>query len=220
MIQEFEFDTIKIYDIPVGVLRTNCYIIHKKDSKDAIIVDPGNLANHIIEFVEEKDLNLKGIFITHGHFDHIGAVNSLKEKYRLDVYIGEDDKELISDLEQNCANMFHRDCIVVADEILKDGQIVSIAGLTFKVINTPGHTKGSVCFYFEDEKVLLSGDTLFRDGMGRTDFPSGSASKIIHSIKERLFVLDDDVLVLTGHGESTTIGYERENNIYVNEAIY
>jgi len=220
LIQEFEFDTINIYDIPVGVLRTNCYIIHKKDSKDAIIVDPGNLANHIIEFVEEKELNLKGIFITHGHFDHIGAVNALKEKYHLDTYVGEADKELISDLEKNCGSMFHRDCIVVADEILKDGQIVNIAGLEFKVINTPGHTKGSVCFYFEDEKVLLSGDTLFRDGMGRTDFPSGSAAEIIHSIKDRLFVLDDDVVVLTGHGERTTIGYERENNIYVNEAIY
>lgn len=220
MIQKYEVGNMTIIDIPVGILRTNCYIIHNNDSKEAIVVDPGNLANQIIDVVNENNLTIVGIFITHGHFDHIGAVNAIKQEYHCDVFIGEFDKELMKDEEQNCSKMFHRDCIVGADVVLSDGQIVEVSGLRFRVIHTPGHTKGSVCFYFEDEKLLLSGDTLFRDGIGRTDFPTGSASDIIRSIKEKLFVLDDSVKVYTGHGEQTTIGYERENNVYVNEAMY
>ena len=209
---------LNIINCPGGILMTNCYIIYKKDGKEAIVIDPGGGGKNILEIIKKADLELAGIFLTHGHFDHIAADNDIKKECKVKTYIGMDEKDIVSDMSMNCSDKFGRwGATIEGDEFLQDNELVNIADLEFKVIKTPGHTKGSVCFYFEKEKVLFSGDTLFRESVGRTDFPTGDIKELTNSIRDRLKILEDDVVVYPGHGDSTTIGYERKNNIYFSE---
>ncbi|ROR25266.1 glyoxylase-like metal-dependent hydrolase (beta-lactamase superfamily II) [Mobilisporobacter senegalensis] len=200
----------------LGSVRTNCYILCNKLTNEAIVIDPADQANVIIDYINNQNLLLKGVLLTHGHFDHILAAAAIAREYGVKIYANENERELLADSHMNFSKTAGCDYGMEPDEVLKDGQVLNLAGFKIKVIHTPGHTIGSSCYYLENEKVLFSGDTLFRETVGRTDLPTGNFSAIISSVKEILMLLEDEVLVYPGHGESTTIGYERENNEYLN----
>lgn len=203
---------IKIGRIMMGICQTNCYFLYEEGKKDVIFVDPADKGDVLFEKLETAGFHVAGIILTHGHFDHIWGLEKLKELTGAKVYAYEGEKELLNDSGMNVSEQFNRPCQVDADVYLKDGDCITIAGMTAKLIATPGHTGGSCCYYFEKDKILLSGDTLFEGSVGRTDFPTGSMSLIVRSIQEKLFVLPDDVTVYPGHGGQTTIGDEKKYN--------
>ncbi len=194
---------------------SNVYIVGD-DGNNVIIVDPGNNCNnHLIRHLEKLNVNVKAIFLTHGHFDHIYGVEALCKKYDATLYAHEDEVEVLKDPVKNVSSMIGRVIRIDSATPVKDGQVLNIAGFDMKVLHTPGHTKGSCCYYCEKTKMLFSGDTLFEGSVGRTDFPTGSSSTIVKSICTKLAVLPDDVIVLSGHGGETSIGYEKVNNPFI-----
>lgn len=200
----------------VGPVRTNCYMLINQGSKECIIVDPGGGAE-IIEARFEKD-NLKpvAILLTHGHFDHILAVKDIASAYAIPVYANQEEQEVLLDDQLNLSLDFNGESFSCdASNYLLDGDKFTLAGFNIEAIATPGHTKGGMCFYFKDEKVLVTGDTLFRGTVGRTDLPTSNMRQIVHSVCEKLKPVIDDVIVLPGHGESSTMGYERKSNPYL-----
>lgn len=199
---------LNIKRIAVGPIRTNCYIINRKGSDKAIIVDPGDEADKIKRELGFSSLTPVAILLTHGHFDHIGAVSELRKYYGIKVYAYYEEKEILSS-DMNLGRAFGMPMAENADIYVRDNEEIVIDDITFKTIHTPGHTIGSCCYYVDKDKVLLSGDTLFSGSHGRTDFPTGSQSAIIRSIINRLLVLDDSVHVYPGHEEETTIGSEK-----------
>lgn len=201
--------SLKIRKLIVGPIRTNCYIVNRSESKEAVIIDPGDEAFLIGLKLTEWNLEPKAVLLTHGHIDHIGAVNDLKKKYDIKVYAFEKEKEVITSY-MNLSEMISGEKITVNPDVyVKDNEVINVCGIEFKVIYTPGHTVGSCCYYIEKDNVLFSGDTLFYHSHGRTDFPTGSQSMIIHSIVERLLVLKEDTLVYPGHEEETVISSEK-----------
>ncbi len=202
---------IKTYQ--AGQLGTNCYVMYLESLKKAVIVDPGGDGAYLLDRCRELSLVPEAILLTHGHFDHILAVKDIKEAFpEAKVYAGKQEQGLLEDPAVNLSSSFGRACTVSADEYAEDGAILSIGGITFHVIFTPGHTSGSVCYLVRSERVLISGDTLFSGSLGRTDFPTGNQSMILSSIRERLFTLPEDTMVYPGHGGVTTIGHEKVNN--------
>jgi glyoxylase-like metal-dependent hydrolase (beta-lactamase superfamily II) len=204
---------IDIMRLVVGPIRTNCYLIKNKLSDGVIIVDPGGDEEVIENRMLAYHMKPVAILLTHGHFDHIGAVNQLKSRFGVKVYAYQDEKEVLERPDINLSSMFERPMSIKADVYLRDNEEFELDGIKFKTIYTPGHTIGSCCFYIENEKVLFSGDTLFAYSHGRTDFPTGSEGAIIRSITERLLKLESDVKVYPGHEDETTIG--REKMFYV-----
>jgi glyoxylase-like metal-dependent hydrolase (beta-lactamase superfamily II) len=197
----------------VGGFGTNCYVLYRESIQRAVIVDPGADGAYILDICRELSLIPEAILLTHGHFDHILAVKDLKEAFPdVKIYAGEMEKEMLADTNSNLSSYFGKKCTVYADVYEKDSAIFSLAGMTFQVLFTPGHTAGSVCYLIESENLLISGDTLFLESLGRTDCPTGNQYMILNSIKERLFALPDDILVYPGHGEETTIGHEKAYN--------
>lgn len=216
MREDIMVGNLHIHICILGSVRTNCYILNNIQTKEAIVIDPADQANIISDYIKRENLALKGILLTHGHFDHILAASTIGNEYHVKIYGNKNEKELLSDSYMNFSKTVGNDYGMELDESLEDGEILNLAGFTIKSIHTPGHTSGGNCYYFDEEKVLFSGDTLFRETVGRTDLPTGNFPVIISSIKEKLMILDDEVLVYPGHGESTTIGYEKENNEYLN----
>ena len=202
---------INIKRLVLGPIRTNCYIVYNNETKEGIIFDPASESEKIREFIEEEKLELKGIFLTHGHFDHIGGATKYQKKYNVPLYCHEAEEDIATSLELNLSAAFGDNAYATPDTLLKDGQQIDICGFNIKVIHTPGHTKGSCCYLIncDNESVLISGDTLFAGSHGRVDFPTGSMSQITRSITEKLLCLDEDLLVLPGHEFETTIGEER-----------
>lgn len=207
---------IQIGRMVIGICATNCYLVYKEGSKDVIFVDPADKGEQIYDKLSQSGLTVKGILLTHGHFDHIWGSKKLRELTGAKIYAYEKEKEVCEDADKNASTQVGRPYTVEPDVYLKDGETVEIAGITCKLIATPGHTNGSCCYYFEEDKLLISGDTLFQESVGRTDLPTGSSSVLIRSIKDNLFVLPDDVQVYPGHGESTTIEQEKKYNPFVN----
>lgn len=199
---------INIAKLRVGPVSTNCYIVNRSDSDKAVIIDPGDEADKIERVIVQNMLKPVAILLTHGHFDHIGAMDVLKKHFGIKAYAYKDEEKIIN-TEYNLGRAFGVPVSGRADEFFQDGDELEFAEMKFKVIHTPGHTIGSCCFYDEEDKVLFSGDTLFCASHGRTDFPTGSQSSIIRSITERLLILGDDVKVYPGHEEETTIGSEK-----------
>lgn len=209
-------DKMEITKYVVGPVMTNCYFVANKDTKEALIVDPGDEANLLIDRITLSELKPVAILLTHGHFDHVGAVSELKDEFGIPVYVGEHEMDTIKDPHINRSGFFDRvPTVYSADIPLKDDEVIELAGFKIKVLFTPGHTPGGVCYYFPDENVLFSGDTLFYNSVGRTDFLLSSGEALIKGIKEKLMTLDDSVIVLTGHDASTTIGEERMHNPYL-----
>lgn len=203
---------IEIKSMTLGMVATNCYLIINKETKEALLIDPADNALRISNVIEENVCTLKAILLTHGHFDHIMALNELKKRYNVPVYAHEEEEDVLKQSSLNMSGMIGQIYTAQADIYVKDGEHLKLAGLDIIVLHTPGHTKGGVCYYLSEEKVLMSGDTLFHCSIGRTDFPTGSMSQLVRSVKEQLFVLPDDVQVYPGHDSVTSIGYEKQYN--------
>ena len=203
---------IEIKSMTLGMVATNCYLIINKENKEALLVDPADNALRISNVIEENGCTLKAILLTHGHFDHIMALNDLKKRYNVPVYAHEEEEDVLKQSSLNLSGSIGQIYTTQADVYVKDGEHLKLAGLDVIVLYTPGHTTGGVCYYFPEEKVLMSGDTLFHCSIGRTDFPTGSMSQLVRSVKEQLFVLPDDVQVYPGHDSVTSIGYEKQYN--------
>ena len=203
---------IEIKSMTLGMVATNCYLIINKETKEALLIDPADNALRISNVIEENGCTLKAILLTHGHFDHIMALNDLKKRYNVPVYAHEEEEDVLKQSSLNLSGSIGQIYTTQADVYVKDGEHLKLAGLDVIVLYTPGHTKGGVCYYFPEEKVLMSGDTLFHCSIGRTDFPTGSMSQLVRSVKEQLFVLPDDVQVYPGHDSVTSIGYEKQYN--------
>ena len=206
---------LKIQKLILGVMQTNCYIISDTETKEAFVIDPADNEQKILQILENYQLKLKAILLTHGHFDHIYAAGSLAMDCGVQIYAGEFELELLGDSQMNASSMFRREYTLVPDVLLKDGETLQLGEHKLKVLSTPGHTIGGICFYCEVEAVLFSGDTLFFESVGRSDFATGNSRQLIESINEKLFPLGDSVIVYPGHGDSTSIGYEKDNNLFM-----
>ncbi|MDY6822030.1 MAG: MBL fold metallo-hydrolase [Deferribacterota bacterium] len=196
--------------LTVGPLLENC-IIYSKNEK-CIIFDPGDEAHKIISYIEENNLKPQFILNTHGHYDHIGAVKSLQDKYNIPFYLHRDDHYLLD--ASVVAAFLGITNIEMPKEVreIKEGEVFTLEDDEFRAIHTPGHSKGSMCFYNEKEGILISGDTLFYLSIGRTDLPGGDYNSLITSVKNKLFILPDSTKVYPGHERPTTIGFEKELN--------
>ena len=207
---------MEIKRLVLGLVRTNCYIVYTEDTKKAVIIDPAADSRRIMEEVSALGVTPEAVLLTHGHFDHMLAADSLRNGYHIPVCVLKEEAELLKVPNLNCSEQFLRMAYgISADEELTDGQKLAFLDGAFTVIATPGHTEGSCCYYAAAEDILFSGDTLFQGSVGRTDLPTGRAAQLSISIREKLFVLPDNTLVLSGHGEETTIGEEKQYNPYV-----
>lgn len=193
--------------IMTGEIQENCYIVIDENTKKAFMVDPGDEGSKIADVVDSLGIKLEYILLTHGHFDHVGAVEYIADRYNVPFYINEIDEKW----SEKVPSLFGK--LRKADGYLKGGDIVAFGDKSLKVISTPGHTEGGLCFLIDD--ILLTGDTLFRASIGRTDFPGGDFKSIIDSIKNKLLGLGDDITVYPGHGPSSTIAFEKERNPYL-----
>jgi glyoxylase-like metal-dependent hydrolase (beta-lactamase superfamily II) len=199
--------------LTVGPLAENC-IIYSKNGK-CIIFDPGDEGKKIEDFIVQNSLQPLYIINTHGHFDHIGAVKYLQEVFDLPFYIHKDDEKLISSSVESLLFGLIRVEMPKKISYLKDREAIKFEDEEFLVIHTPGHTKGSVCFYNGKGNILISGDTLFNNSIGRTDLPGGGFNSLIDSIRNKLFTLPDNTIVYPGHGIETNIGFEKAYNPFL-----
>lgn len=200
--------------LTVGPVYTNCYIIHKEGNKSCLVIDPGEEAEKIADYIRKKDLQLEAILLTHGHFDHITGVSKLVSLVGGKVYAYREEKDVLADPQLNSSVMMGYEVALEPEVLVRDGQLLSLADLQFRVIHTPGHTKGSCCYYEENERILFSGDTIFMESVGRTDFPTGNSRELLDSVRNKILSLPDDVQIYPGHGPETNVAYEAANNPY------
>ena len=203
---------MEIRKVIVSIAGTNCYIISEGDK--CVIMDPGADAEKIKNFVSACRLKPEAVLLTHGHFDHIMAVDAIRDYYGIRVYAPSDEKDLLNDCRLNCSYDLATAYETEADVYLKDGECLMIAGIEFKLLHTPGHTEGSSCYYVENENVLFSGDTLFFRSVGRSDFPTGDGYTLMKSLS-KLMKLPEETIVYCGHGPKTEIGSEKRENPYI-----
>ncbi|MBO5955496.1 MAG: MBL fold metallo-hydrolase [Clostridia bacterium] len=202
---------MELHRFSLGNMVTNSYILFSEEHRQAVLFDAPAEPEKILKYMEERELTLQYIFLTHAHFDHILALSELKAKTGAKIVLHEKEEQYLNDISLNLS--FEELPHVDADVLVKDADVFEFCGTQIKVIHTPGHTVGSVCYYFDD--TLISGDTLFLGSIGRFDFPMGSFEDEISSIKEKLMILPDDVKVYPGHGFRTSIGRERKGNPYL-----
>lgn len=200
-----------IKTLRAGAFESNNYLVICDKTNDAVLIDAGGDYEATMLEVKRAKANLKKVFYTHAHLDHISGDYDLKKNTDIKNYLHTDDKFLVEMFKQQL-NMFGMPDVEapIIDTYIENGQILTVGELEFKVIHTPGHSPGSVCYLINE--TLFSGDTLFGDSVGRTDLPGGSFEQLENSIVNNLFVLDDNIKVYPGHGNSTTIGHEKENN--------
>jgi len=201
---------MKFIRYPAGIYQANCYIVYDEITKDGFIIDPGGDADDILDLLNVNDIKANFILLTHGHFDHTGGVNAIKEKLHIPVYINENDNNLVSTDDEKSPSIIPISDAIKIDSLIKHGDNIKFGQSELFVIETPGHTPGGVSIRIKD--TIFTGDTLFAGSVGRSDLPGGSHDILIESIKERLFVLPDDTKVYPGHGPSSTIGKEKKYN--------
>ncbi len=202
---------IKVGCLTLGMLENNTYFLHKEGEYDCIIIDPARDGEMLVTKLREKGLTIKAIFLTHAHFDHILGVPGIKKLCDVPIYGGKDDVEGFLDPSVNQSVKINKQISLKLDYELEDGDEITVSGMTCKVIATPGHTPGGVCFYFEEDNILFSGDTLFYETYGRTDFENGSAGDMQRSV-QKLLLLPEETKVYPGHNDFTTIEHERKYN--------
>ncbi len=205
-----------IKDLVVGPLMANCFICGCSKTKEAVVIDPGGDANTILLSLADSKLKAKYIINTHGHFDHVSANGKMKDATGADILIHPLDAPMLEKLSSNAAFFgVSVENSPPCDQTLEEGDTVSFGDITLKVIHTPGHTPGGISLYTNG--VVFVGDTLFAGSIGRTDFPGGDFSTLISSIKTKLFKMEDDIRVFSGHGPETSIGTEKRHNPFVGQ---
>ena len=198
----------------VGPIEENCYVLRDEDTSEGIIIDPGDNGQEILAYVRDNGIQVKLIVNTHGHWDHIGAVDFLRDELAVGLAIHADDASMLTATrEEMAAYSVFAGGKRPAEILLKDGDTISFGNSSLKVIHTPGHTRGGICLY--GGGCLFSGDTLFAGSVGRTDFPGGDYRAILHSVNVQLEQVDDDTRVFPGHGPATRMGRERRCNPYL-----
>ncbi len=211
---------IKIGRMVLGSCSTNTYFLYREDRKEAVLVDPADRGYYLDKSLKDNGFTVAGIILTHGHFDHMmGCRDVQKMNPGIKVYAPLKEKELMADPSLNLSVHWAESFSFTADEYIKDGDELEIAGIKFKMIETPGHTVGGCSYYVLEAGFLLCGDTLFLESVGRTDFETGSMSTLVRSVREKLFVLPDDTKCYPGHGEATSIGHEKMYNPFCGENI-
>ena len=205
----------RIKTMVLGMVSTNCYLVYNDDTKEGVVVDPADNGAYILNKCNELGVTPVAILLTHGHFDHILAAEEIKKKYNIPIYACAKEEKTLQDPRINLTAFHMSSYTLKADVYLTDLQVVELAGFSVQMIETPGHTLGSCCYYLKDEGVLFSGDTVFCGSVGRTDFPEGSTAAIVNSLHRLLEALPDNTEVYPGHDTSTTIGYEKRYNPFV-----
>ena len=207
---------LRIETLVLGMVQTNVYIVINEETKECLIIDPADRADVIIHKVTQLQAKPVAILLTHGHYDHILAAQEVRDHFGIPVMALDAEEKLLSDPSWNLSgDMFYRGISLKADRYLHEGEDLDLIGRTIRVLHTPGHTGGGACYYLESEKILFSGDTLFQMSVGRTDFPTGNMKTLIDSVTSKLMILPDDTVVYPGHGDATTIGFERDNNYFL-----
>ena len=201
---------------PVGLLQCNCTVLGDETTGEAMVIDPGDNVPEILKRLSAHGLTLKQIVVTHAHIDHVGGALKLKQATGAPIFLNQNDLPLLRmmDVQAGWLGIAPPD-VAPPDESAEHGMKLGIASHPAQVIHTPGHTPGSICLYFEPDRLLLAGDTLFAGSIGRTDLPGGDSRQILRSIHDRLLVLPDDLRVIPGHGPETTLGTERESNPFL-----
>lgn len=213
--------SLNIRIFPVTPYEQNCSLLWDDETNEAVLVDVGGEAKRLWAFIQEMNLNLKEIWLTHGHLDHVGGVVEMGELSNHVPVIGphEEDLFLLEDLpnktREYAKHGFEFSPSFIPTRWLNEGDKLTVGQYAFDVLHIPGHTPGHVVFYCAREKLLIAGDVLFKESVGRTDFPRGNTQDLLNGIREKLYVLPDDVLVVAGHRETTTIGHEKQFNPYV-----
>lgn len=205
---------LKVTKVVVGILEENCYIAYNAETNSCVLVDPGDNSQGIIKVLEDIGSKPEAILITHGHFDHIGAISGLLKHYPdlSNSMYASSEEEPVFKRTNTLKAMEGRTLDLNEVKYLNDGTKLKLAGEIWRLMHTPGHSAGSSCYYVKDSNLLFSGDTLFKDSCGRTDLETGDQKAIINSIQNIIMTLPDDTLVLPGHGPNTTLGYERASN--------
>ena len=204
---------MRVKQLVVGMVETNCYIIYNEETKAAVIVDPGDNPKEISKKCAEFGVKPEAVLLTHGHFDHMMAAEALRDEWGLNIYSSLKEVEVLKDGTKNLmTKWFRKPYSLTPDVTLVNDEEFELIGFNWKMLLTPGHTCGSCCYYIADEEVLFSGDTLFQMSYGRIDFPTGSGHDMLSSVKRLLTTLPEDTMVYPGHMGPTTIGHEKKHN--------
>jgi hydroxyacylglutathione hydrolase len=202
--------------LPVGMLQCNCSIFGDEQSREAIVIDPGDNIDGILAILAKHSLKVKAIIITHAHIDHIGGAAKLKAVTGATVHMNQNDQVLYDriDVQAGWLGMKTPERTEI-DMAAREGDTLALGDASFHVLETPGHTQGSISIWIPAENKLIAGDTLFRDSIGRTDLPGGDSQQILRSIHGKLLILPEDATVIAGHGPTTTIGREKDRNPFL-----
>ena len=204
-----------IEQLVLGMVGTNTWLIKNKESNELLIIDPADESVRIEEKIDRMGGIPVAVLLTHGHFDHMLAADDLRDKYGIPIIACAAEQQVLTDSIKNLSGSWASAHVLLADQWVCDGKKLELAGFSIEVFHTPGHTAGSCCYYLPEEEVLFSGDTLFAQSVGRTDFPGGSSAEIVRSLHKLVDTLPEDTEVFPGHDASTTIGYEKRYNPFV-----